>query len=136
MRVLLADDEQDDLESQALALRTRGFEVTTVDNGREAVDRTSSQEFEVIVLDLCMPILGGVDALREIRKRDPITPVLILSGHGDLEEVNRALHAGAFDILVKPCPVEALISAITDAAEHRSILLDVERTSTAPPGKR
>jgi len=126
MRVLLADDEKVYIESLAKILRRRGFDVVAVFDGPSAIDAASRAEFDVIVLDLRMPGMDGLATLEAIRRGDTLTPVLLLTGHADLERVTKALKGGAGDVLMKPCPVDALISAIEDASERKGFAKEVE----------
>lgn len=126
MRVLLADDEKVYIESLAKILRRRGFDVVAVFDGPSAIDAVSRAEFDVIVLDLRMPGMDGLATLEAIRRGDTLTPVLLLTGHADLERVTKALKGGAGDVLMKPCPVDALISAIEDASERKGFAKEVE----------
>ncbi len=126
MRVLLADDEKVYIESLAKILRRRGFDVVAVFDGPSAIDAASTAEFDVIVLDLRMPGMDGLATLEAIRRGDTLTPVLLLTGHADLERVTKALKGGAGDVLMKPCPVDALISAIEDASERKGFAKEVE----------
>ncbi len=123
MVILMADDEADFLGSVTRALARRGIEVNPVSDGRAAVQAASAGGFDAIVLDVRMPVLGGIDALREIRAADPDTPVLLLTGHADLDKATSALRAGASDFLLKPCPVEDLVTAIENATERRRLIL-------------
>ncbi len=126
MHVLLADDEKIYVESLAKVLRRRGFDVVAVFDGPSAIDAVSSAEFDVIVLDLRMPGMDGLATLEKIRRRDTLTPVLLLTGHADLERATKALRNGAADVLMKPCPVDTLVSAIEDASERKGYAKEVE----------
>ncbi len=126
MRVLLADDEKVYVESLAKILRRRGFDVVAVFDGPSAIEAVSVTDFDVIVLDLRMPGMDGLAALQTIRRSDTLTPVLLLTGHADLEHTTKALKSGAADVLMKPCPVETLVSAIEDASERKGYAKAVE----------
>ncbi len=126
MRVLLADDEKVYVESLAKVLRKRGFDVIPVFDGLSAIEAVSGADFDVIVLDLRMPRMDGLAALQSIRSGDTLTPVLLLTGHADLECATKALKSGAVDVLMKPCPVETLVSAIEDASERKGYAKEVE----------
>jgi len=126
MRVLLADDEKVYVESLAKVLRRRGFDVVAVLDGSSAMDAATGAEFDVIVLDLRMPGMDGLAVLQTIRRSDTLTPVLLLTGHADLEHTTKALKSGAADVLMKPCPVETLVSAIEDASERKGYAKEVE----------
>ena len=126
MRVLLADDEQVYVESLAKVLRRRGFDVVAVLDGPAATRAISREEFDVVVLDLRMPGMDGLAVLEAIRSRDTLTPVLLLTGHADMDQAAKALKGGAVDVLMKPCPVETLVSAIEDASERKMFAKEVQ----------
>ncbi len=117
IQVLLVDDEAEFRESLARLLRRRGMQVCTAADGRQALARHAADRFDVILLDLRMPVLDGQATLEAIRRSDRTTQVLLLSGHADLAAARAALGTGATDVLLKPCPIEALISALEDASE-------------------
>jgi DNA-binding NtrC family response regulator len=119
--VLLADDEEAYVQSLAKILRRRGMNVTTAGDGAGALTALEEAEFDVIVLDLCMPGMNGLATLEEIRRRDSLTPVLLLSAHADVAKAAEALRRGATDYLVKPCPVDTLAAAIEDAGEKKAL---------------
>jgi DNA-binding NtrC family response regulator len=136
-KVLLVDDEVEYLQALARVLDRRGILVRTATDGASAVEMAREDEFDVIVLDLRMPGMDGLAALEAIRRRDPLTPVILLSGHADLERITTALKGGAADFLVKPCAVETLVSAIEDAAERKAIEREVaERAAETRPDRR
>jgi DNA-binding NtrC family response regulator len=114
------DDEQLYLESLAKVLRRRGLEPATAPDGPSALSCLERDEFDVIVLDLRMPGMDGLATLEAIRRRDAVTPVLLLSGQADVAVATSALRGGATDFLTKPCPVEELATAIEDAAERKA----------------
>ncbi|UCG87777.1 MAG: response regulator [Gemmatimonadota bacterium] len=110
IRVLLVDDERDFLLAIEPGLARRGFEVTLAGSGEEALDRVSSETFDIIVLDVKMPGIDGVDTFREIKRLAPGLPVIMLTGHGNLEQAFETSREGVYDYLAKPCDVEALAS--------------------------
>jgi DNA-binding response OmpR family regulator len=122
---MLVDDERLYVESLAKVLRRRGFEVVVAFDGRSSIVLAEEQDPDVVVLDLRMPNLDGLATLEEMRRRSPLTPVLLLTGHADLERTTSALERGATDVLLKPCPVEVLIPAIENAAERKAVALGV-----------
>ncbi|MEW6368483.1 MAG: response regulator [Acidobacteriota bacterium] len=127
MRVLLADDEKVYVDSLAKVLRRRGIESVTVYDGGSAAERHSKEEFDVIVLDLRMPGMDGLATLDMIRRRDSLTPVLLLTGHADLGGTTMALKSGAADVLLKPCPLDTLVSAIEDACERKRFAKELDK---------
>ena len=130
-RVLLTDDEVVFVESLAKILRKRDFQVVTAHDGGAAVAAVECEAFDAIVLDLRMPGMDGLATLEEIRRRDPFVHVLLLSGHAELEKVETALRRGAADYLLKPCPVDALVSAIEDGCERTALAREAAARSVS-----
>jgi DNA-binding NtrC family response regulator len=130
-RVLLVDDEALYIESLAKVLRRRGLDPETANDGPTALSCLQEAEFDVVVLDLRMPGMDGIATLEAIRRRDSVTPVLLLSGHADVSRASAALKSGATDFLTKPCPVETLAAAIEDAAERKAALVALSRAERA-----
>ena len=120
IRVLLADDEPLFVDAVARALRRRSMAVETAPDGSGALAASADGKFDVIILDLKMPGLDGVETLKALRGRGNETPVLILSAYADLDQASAALREGAVDYLVKPCAIEDLVIAIEDASERAS----------------
>jgi DNA-binding response OmpR family regulator len=118
IHVLLTDDEPQFVDSLARVLRRRGLEVSTAGDGPSALDIAASSSPDVIVLDLKMPGLDGVETLRRLRAAGCAAPVLLLTAWADVHHAAAALREGASDYLVKPCPVEELVTAIEDAHER------------------
>ena len=133
-RVLLVDDEALYVESLAKVLRRRGLQPETAHDGPDALARLRESEFDVIVLDLRMPGMDGIATLEEIRRRDAVTPVLLLSGHADVARATAALKSGAVDFLTKPCPVDTLAGAIEDAAERKAAQVALAKTERGEKG--
>lgn len=128
LRVLLVDDEELYAESLAKVLRRRGMVVATAKDGPAALAWMEANEVDVVVLDLKMPGMDGLATLEEIMRRDSTTAVIMLTGHIELERVTKALQGGVGDILLKPCPVDSLASAIENAKERRLAALALKAT--------
>lgn len=125
IRVLLIDDEEVFIESLTKVLTKRGMSVQSASNGLRSLELLTEQGFDVIVLDMRMPGMDGLATLKAIRESDAQTPVLLLTGHIDLNQVSEALKAGAAEVLLKPCPIEDLVSAIENAHERKGFALEV-----------
>ncbi len=115
IRVLVVDDETIFSDSLAKVLTRRGMSVQSAPDGQRALNMLTGQGFDVIVLDVRMPVMGGLATLRAIREREARTPVIILTGHMDSNEVSEVMKEGASEVLFKPCPVGKLVSAIQNA---------------------
>jgi len=122
IRVLLVDDEEPLVKNMARILKFRGFEVTIALSGHEGLEAVKNAGgFDVVVLDIKMPGMDGIEALGEIKKLSPDTEVIMLTGHASLSSGARALRKGAYDYLMKPCDVEDLVEKIREAYEAESI---------------
>jgi DNA-binding NtrC family response regulator len=123
--ILLVDDEQMFLQSIARILKKKGMGVCTAPDGPTALKLLGKEKCDCIVLDVRMPEMDGLATLEEIRRRDPDVPVLLLSGHIQLEQVTTALGGGATEVLLKPCPIEDLVTAIENACERQACVRGV-----------
>ena len=115
VRILVADDHPVNLKVAALILAQVGADLVLVENGAEAVAAFSAQTFDLVFMDMQMPVMDGLAAIREIRRLEearsrPPTPVVVLSANAMAEHVAAALDAGADEHLAKPLRAEALIS--------------------------
>ncbi len=117
-RLLLVDDEVEFLEAMEPGLVRRGFDVTLASDGRAALDLLSSHAFDVIVLDVKMPVLDGVDTFREVKRLRPGLPVIMLTGHGNLQQAFETSREGVYEYLTKPCQVEDLARVVTEAVSQ------------------
>lgn len=115
VRLLLVDDEVEFLNSTARVLRRRGFEVTTVQNPAVGLKLLEHESFDVVVLDIKMPGIPGDRMFREMKRRWPDTPVIMLTGHGTVEQAFGISKDGVFDYLTKPCDVEKLVQTCLSA---------------------
>ena len=102
--VLVVDDDPALLQAlpEALRLRMVGVTVDTADSGPAALDRIAARDYDAIVTDIKMPGMDGLALLAEIRRRQPDTPILIITGHGEYDLSVRALRGGAYDLIQKP----------------------------------
>ena len=127
IRVCLIDDERIFVESLTKVLKRRGMEVQAAFDGLSALKLLSTHEPDVIVLDLRMPGMDGLAVLQEIRARDSLTPVILLTGNLDIDRVVQVMDKGVAVVLLKPCPVETLVSAIENASEAKAISKEVTK---------
>jgi DNA-binding response OmpR family regulator len=120
-KVLLADDETIFLRNLTRLLLVRGFDVVSVEDGKSAIKTFEANDFDVVVLDLRMPGIDGISALKEMKKLGRLTETLILTGHGSDDSRREALDLGAFDYLAKPLDLDLLLARIEAAAGKKSI---------------
>lgn len=118
--ILLVDDEVPFVETMTKRLNKRGFDIQSAHTGQEALDQLSRHHrIEVVILDVKMPGMDGIQTLEEIKRRFPITEVIMLTGHATVESAIEGMKLGAFDYLMKPCDMEQLVSKVTAAAQRR-----------------
>jgi DNA-binding NtrC family response regulator len=125
-RVLLVDDEEELVRALAKRLRARGLNVETTGDGKSAVERVKQSDFEVIVLDLAMPGMDGIETLRRLRAVNPDLQVILLTGYGTTSVVE-AMELGAVDFLEKPAEFAELMAKIREARARRRGLVQKRR---------
>lgn len=118
-RVLVVDDEQDFREMLALHLKDKCLQVLTADSGEKALDVLLNSPVDVVILDVKMPGLSGIETLRWIKKDHPGVEVIILTGFASLEASTQGMEIGAFDYLLKPVDTDILAYKIQDAAKKK-----------------
>lgn len=117
IKILMVDDEEQFRSTTEKILQRRGFDLILADSGEAAIEKLAEKP-DVVVLDVKMPGMDGHQALREIKKRMPDLPVIMLTGHGARPSAREALVEGAFDYLSKPCDIDLLAVKINDACVH------------------
>jgi len=119
-RALVVDDEEDFLETLVKRLNKRNIETTGVVSGEEALDLMKQKLFDVVILDIKMPGgMDGIEALREMKKIQPLAEVLLLTGHASVETSIEGMKLGAFDYLLKPIKLEDLLEKLAQAFEKK-----------------
>jgi DNA-binding NtrC family response regulator len=116
-RVLLVDDEEEFVSALSERLGLRGIEVDTALNGEEALATMVEKEFELVILDVMMPGLGGLEVLKQIKATHPRTEVILLTGHGATREGIEGMRLGAFDYLIKPVDIEEMLEKMKQAVK-------------------
>ena len=118
--VLLVDDEVEFVETFSERLELRNLQISKAFNAAEALGvLENNQDIEVVILDVKMPDMDGIETLTEIKKKYPLTEVIMLSGHADVESAIEGMKQGAFDYLMKPCDMDQIITKVTDAAAKK-----------------
>jgi DNA-binding NtrC family response regulator len=117
MHILLVDDETEFLELMTKRLDRRNFQVTTASTGEAALEALARTPVDVVVLDVRMPGMGGIETLRRLKEMAPDTEVILLTGHANMEVAVEGMELGAFDYLLKPVAINDLIFKIQDAAK-------------------
>lgn len=118
-RVLLVDDEIEFLETLVKRLKKRKLNVTSAESGRKALEIIQSDPIDVVVLDVRMPDMDGLETLKEIKKLKPSIEVIMLTGHASVEVAIQGMELGAFDYLMKPMDIDELLFKLQDAYKRK-----------------
>lgn len=121
LKVLVVDDEADFLETIVMRLRRRKIDALGVDGGKKALEIVENERFDVVVLDVLMPGMDGIETLKLLKKKDPFIEVIILTGHGSVESGLQGMQFGAFDYIMKPADLDELLEKIQQAYERKRI---------------
>jgi DNA-binding NtrC family response regulator len=125
-KVLLVDDEEEFVETLAERMRHRGMEVATSTSGEDALDLIDKEPYDVVVLDLQMPGMDGLEALARIKRRQPDVQVVLLTGHATVNKGVEAMKRGAMEFLEKPVDLATLQEIIHKAKAEKIILVEKE----------
>lgn len=128
-KILLVDDEVAFLRAMEKRLSKRHIKVSCASSGEEGLKKLSEEpELDVVILDVKMPVMDGIETLREIKKRFPTVEVIMLTGHATFESAIRGMKLGAFDYLMKPCDLEELVTKVDEAKtkgrRHRAKIVE------------
>lgn len=121
INVLIVDDETEFLETVVKRLRKRNLTVSGVASGEAALKQLETNPAQVVVLDVKMPGMSGLDTLREIKKRYSGVEVIMLTGHASTEAALEGMAMGAFDYLMKPTQIDELVYKIQDAFRSQEL---------------
>ncbi|MFZ5766996.1 MAG: sigma-54-dependent transcriptional regulator [Thermodesulfobacteriota bacterium] len=120
--ILVVDDEPNYLIILAELLRDEGFEVLTAENGKKALEIIGTSDLDLVLTDMQMPVMGGMELLKKVKGMNPDLPVILLTAYGEVEKAVAAMRDGAFNYLTKPFKNTELIANITKAIDHYSLL--------------
>src|SRR4030042_6493623 len=112
---MLVDDEKDFLETLCKRLVKRKLDVTSATGGREAIAKIEEMPVDVVVLDVRMPGMNGIETLKEIKRIRPSVEVIMLTAHADVQVAIEGMELGAFDYLMKPMEIDDLLYKLQDA---------------------
>jgi DNA-binding NtrC family response regulator len=119
LRVLIVDDEEELVSAIRERLELRGFRASGVASGTAALDYLAENSCDVVLLDVKMPGLSGLEVLQRIKQDHPQVAVLMLTGHGSKRDAEEGMELGAYDYLVKPVRIGVLSQMLQDAVEDR-----------------
>jgi len=120
IKLLLVDDEKGFLDTLTKRLKKRELNVSGVYSGKDALEFLgANKEIEVVILDVKMPEMDGMETLIEIKKQCPLVEVIMLTGHATVETAIDGMKMGAFDYLMKPCDIDALLAKVKEAVTKK-----------------
>jgi len=119
-RILIVDDEKEFVDSLSERLTIRGYDVTTAPSGEDALEKVKRYNFDVVILDVKMPGIDGIETLREIKKMKPLTEVIMLTGDASLETAIKGMQLGALDYFMKPVIPEELVFKINKGCQRKA----------------
>jgi two-component system, NtrC family, nitrogen regulation response regulator NtrX len=119
--ILIVDDEPSILKSLSGLLSDEGFEVMTASNGYEGLKIIDKESPDLVLLDIWMPGIDGIETLKQIKKANPYLQVIIITGHGNIETAVKATKLGAYDLIEKPLSIDKVIVAINNALNFRRL---------------
>lgn len=129
--VVLVDDDDDARAATRQMLELSGFAVEAFGEARRALERLRTDQDSIVITDIRMPGMSGLELLAELRRRDAALPVILITGHGDVDTAVAALKGGAWDFLTKPFDPDLLVAAARRAAEARALTIDNRRLREA-----
>jgi DNA-binding NtrC family response regulator len=119
-KVLIVDDEERFRNTMCKLLTVEGFEASTAGSGQQALEELRQRHYDVVILDVRMPEMTGVQALAEMRRTDPEIEVIIMTGYASVDAAKEIMEIGAYDYLLKPYAIRELVEKI-DAAYDRKL---------------
>ena len=123
-KVLLIDDEKDFLEAMSERMANRGMNVDTAISAKEAFEKVKGKAFDAVIVDLLMPEIDGLEALKELKKMNPELQVILLTGNATVEKGIEAMKLGAMDLVEKPADMNSLVAKIKKAKAKKMILVE------------
>ncbi len=126
-KILIVEDEKVTRLALAKILEKEGLQVIEATDGRQAVDSFKRETPSVVILDIMMPVMDGMDTIRELKALDPSVPVIIATGRGDISSAVETMKLGAYDFLVKPLEPGKLLMTVRRAVERRGLEQELKR---------
>lgn len=130
-KILVVDDEEAILQSLSGALRDDNFDVTTAASGEAGLEALQSSEYDVVLLDIWLPGMDGLEVLQRLKAAQPNLSVIMMSGHGTIETAVKATKLGAYDFVEKPLSLDKLLVLIKNAIAFNELNLENQRLKSA-----
>jgi len=130
INILLVDDESDFVETMVKRFGIRKMPIDSAKSGQEALAALEAKEYDVIILDVRMPGMDGLQVLKLIRERAPLTEVIMLTGHASLETGMQGMNLGAYDYVLKPADFDDLLDKVRKAFERKELNAKARKQGT------
>jgi DNA-binding NtrC family response regulator len=129
--IMLVDDEKDFVEMLSLRLTETGENVISAYSGKECLEKLEQEDIDVVILDVKMPGIDGIETLQNIKRHHPLVEVILLTGHGTIETAVEGMKLGAYDFLVKPADYDELTDKIGMARQRKTDQMERIRKAEA-----
>jgi len=126
-KVLIVDDEERFRTTMCRLLSIKGLDASTVGSGQEALEKIRQETYDVLILDIRMPEMGGLDVLSEVKSIDPFVEVIIMTGYASVDTARDIIKFGAYDYLLKPYDTDQLLEKIENACERRATRISLTK---------
>ena len=123
-KVLLVDDEKDYLETLGERMRARDMDVTTAMSAKDALTKVGDEAYDAVILDLMMPEMDGLEALKALKEKRPELQIILLTGHATVEKGIEAMKMGAMDFVEKPADLAVLTEKIKKAQAKKMLIVE------------
>lgn len=129
-KVLIVDDEERFRMTMCKLLSIKGVDAGTAGSGQEALEKIGQETYDVLILDIRMPDMGGLEVLSEVKKIDPFVEVIIMTGYASVDTAREIMKFGAYDYLLKPYDTDQLLEKIENAYERRTTRISLTKEKT------
>src|ERR1700737_1133199 len=119
--ILVVDDESEIREGLEILLKSEGYGVSSADTGESGLAKLEEHPFDLLLLDVSLPDRNGLDLLKEIRRRDPLISVVLITAYGSIDMARAAFKNGAMDYITKPWSNDELLAQVAQAEEDRGL---------------
>lgn len=123
-KILLIDDEEDFLSVMSERMKARNMQVSTASSAKEGLVKAASGDYDAVILDLMMPEMDGIAALKILKEKNPDLEVILLTGHATIKQGIEAMKLGALDLLEKPADINALTDKIHAAQAKKMLVVE------------
>ena len=123
-KILIVDDEQDFLDVISDRLTARDMNVSTASSAKDAIQQIDEDSFDAVVLDLMMPEMDGLEALKIMKEKNPDLQIILLTGHATVEKGIQAMKLGAMDLIEKPADLSTIVERIKQAKAEKILLVE------------